>query len=101
MSTSLRNIDAPFTIILGIIAVLTFPVGQSAFAVSAYNSGYAHGAGDAHTADTSQWYILQPGKGFAFHTPEFNKGYVDGFCANSPPGTGSDADQATFDCPSN
>jgi hypothetical protein len=35
---------------------------------------------------------------FAFHTPEFNKGYVDGFCSVDPHG-GSDAEVATFNCP--
>ena len=39
---------------LGILAVLISPVGQSAFAISVYNSGYAHGSSDAHKADSSQ-----------------------------------------------
>ena len=43
------------------------------------------------------WYILQPGKGFAFHTQDFKNGYVAGFC-NANPSGGSDADQATFSC---
>jgi hypothetical protein len=70
-------------------------------AKSAYQSGYNHGASDARDPCTNacHWYILKPGKGFAFHTPEFNRGYVDGFCAHSPPGSGSDADEATFSCP--
>jgi hypothetical protein len=65
---------------------------------SAFQSGYNHGSSDAHK-DPSHWYILQPGKGFAFHTKSFNDGYVAGYCANSPPGSGSDADEATFSCP--
>jgi hypothetical protein len=44
-------------------------------------------------------YILEPGKGFEFHTQEFIDGYIDGFCDNSPSGRGSDADEATFNCP--
>jgi hypothetical protein len=35
-------------------------------------------------------YILEPGKGFEFHTQELIDGYIDGFCDNSPPGRGSD-----------
>jgi hypothetical protein len=68
---------------------------------SPYRSGYDHGANDARDdcSDGCDWYILEPGKGFAFHTQEFIDGYIDGFCHNSPPGRGSDADEATFDCP--
>ena len=39
-------------------------------------------------------YILQPGKGFQFHTPEFDRGYVDGFCSIAGPNYSSDADEA-------
>ena len=68
---------------------------------SPYELGYDHGASDAgdDCSDGCDWYILEPGKGFAFHTEEFNEGYIDGFCDNSPPGRGSDADEATFSCP--
>jgi hypothetical protein len=65
---------------------------------SPFQSGYNHGSSDAHK-DPSHWYILQHGKGFAFHTKAFNNGYVAGYCAHSPPGSGSDADEATFSCP--
>jgi hypothetical protein len=68
---------------------------------SPYQSGYDHGASDARDdcSDGCDWYILEPGKGFEFHTQEFIDGYIDGFCDNSPPGRGSDADEATFNCP--
>jgi len=78
---------------IGILALLT-AVAPSAFALTAYQSGFEHGVSDARSAD---WYILQPGKGFQFHTWEFVKGCVTGFCSVNP-GTSSDADQATWDC---
>jgi hypothetical protein len=69
-------------------------------ATSAYDSGFKHGVSDGKLANQglggSDWYITQPGKGFAFHTQDFNNGYVNGFCSVS--NGGSDADQATFDC---
>ena len=39
----------------------------------------------------------ETGKGFAFHSQEFVKGYVDGFCSVSP-NTSSDSDKAMWDC---
>lgn len=66
---------------------------------SPYRSGYDHGCDDADISDADDRYINQPEKGFGFHTEEFNQGYIDGFCDNSPPGRGSDADEATFSCP--
>ena len=59
---------------------------------SAYKSGYEHGVHDAHS-DPSHWYILQPGQSFAFHTQEFNSGYIAAMCkaglqtqmTNNPP----------------
>ena len=50
-----------------------------------------------HIPDGCHWYILGPGKGFAFHSWDFVRGYVTGFCKASP-GTSSDADQASWDC---
>ena len=83
-----------------LILVLIAPM---AFALTPYQSGYDHGISDAKLAQKglggSDWYITQPGKGFAFHTQAFNKGYVDGFCLIAGSGTGSDANQATFQCP--
>jgi hypothetical protein len=73
-------------------------------AKSDYQSGFEHGVSDGGKRcgggpGECHWYILQPGKGFQFHTWEFVKGYVNGFC--SVPGnehTGSDADEAAWDC---
>ncbi len=62
-----------------------------------YQSGYNHGVSDASSNNPRDWYILQPGKGFAFHTHDFIAGYVDGFCSVQP-GMSSDADQALWDC---
>jgi hypothetical protein len=67
-----------------------------------YRSGYDHGASDARedcSDDGCDRYILEPGKGFEFHTDEFIAGYIDGFCDNSTPGSWSGADEATFNCP--
>jgi hypothetical protein len=57
------------------------------------------GAHDA-TCDGSDChlYITQSGKGFDDHSPEFNKNYIQGFCAATHNQGGSDADDATFDC---
>ncbi len=60
-------------------------------------SGFDHGAHDAKTSDTREWYILQSHKGFAFHSKQFVQDYIRGFCSISP-GTSSDADQASWDC---
>jgi hypothetical protein len=89
---------AALTIIVGFSVIANNDVLASK---SPYRSGYDHGASDARDdcSDECDWYILEPGKGFAFHTEEFNEGYIDGFCDNSPPGRGSDADEATFSCP--
>lgn len=80
------------------ILVLIAPM---AFASTPYQSGYNHGISDGKLAQKglggTNWYITQPGKGFAFHTQEFNRGYIDGFCSIA--GSGSDANQATFECP--
>jgi len=72
---------------------------------SSYRAGYKHGVDDAKTPwqnATGDWlYIIKPGKGFAFHTKEFNQGYIDGYCSLESTGgmPGMDADQATFNCP--
>ena len=81
------------------ILVLIAPV---AYALSPYDSGFSHGVHDGKDSclhPGCDWYIVHPGKGFAFHTKQFIEGYVDGFCSVSRSGQGSDADQATFICP--
>jgi hypothetical protein len=95
--------------ILTVIVALALIIGYNTIIVSndavasksPYRSGYDHGASDARDdcSDGCDWYILEPGKGFEFHTQEFIDGYIDGFCDDSPPGRGSDADEATFNCP--
>jgi len=88
------------------VITLMLLIGSPAIYVQAkdspYNSGFQHGAADGRDScqhsDGCHWYILQPGKGFAFHSKEFNQGYVDGLCTTGH--GGSDADEATFDCPS-
>jgi len=44
-----------------------------------YDSGYNHGCNDAKIDDVIKRYISQVGKGPAFHTNEFMRGYYDGF----------------------
>jgi hypothetical protein len=71
------------------------------FALSAYQSGFNHGTTDGKDSclhlSGCHWYILEPGKGFAFHSKEFVRGYVNGFCSVDP-NTSSDSDHASFDC---
>jgi hypothetical protein len=79
------------------IAILIATLGATpAFAISDFQSGFNHGIQDGKLSSVD-WYILRPGKGFQFHTWEFVRGYVTGFCSVSP-GTSCDADQASWDC---
>jgi hypothetical protein len=77
---------------LGILIITLNLLGQSAYAVSAYNSGYNHGCNDAKISDFSDQYINQPGKGASFHTAEFMRGYNDGRNACSSGSTNSISD---------
>ena len=91
------------TIIAGLaILIMLGAVTPSAFALTAYQSGFQHGVSDGKDSclhpDGCHWYILQPGKGFADHSKEFIRGYINGWCLSSPPGGGADADQASFEC---
>jgi hypothetical protein len=74
---------------------------QPEFAVSPYQSGFQHGVSDGKDSclhpNGCGWYVLEPDKGFAFHSWDFVRGYVTGFCKASPE-TSSDADQASWDC---
>jgi hypothetical protein len=74
---------------------------QSVFAISPYQSGFHHGVSDGKDSCLHpygcDWYILKPDKGFAFHSWDFVRGYVTGFCKANP-GTSSDSDQASWDC---
>jgi hypothetical protein len=75
------------------------PIQPTTLPTSAYTSGFNQCVSDGRLAahGSVDWYILQPGKGFAFHTEDFKTGYVAGFC-KSEPGGGSDASVATFSC---
>src|SRR5689334_15823802 len=67
---------------------------------AAYKSGFQHGVIDGNTSSNSTSYIDQPKHGFAWHSSEFVKGYVNGYCsipANKDVGT--DDDRAAFNCP--
>jgi len=94
------------TIIVSVIVVVLMIGAQSAYAISAYQSGFQHGVSDGKInprvdcpgLEHCHWYILEPGKSFAFHTPDFNRGYVAGYCSISGPHTGFDAEQAFWDC---
>lgn len=98
--------------IIAAVTIIAFLIGTPAVYASnelphakdpqaAYQDGYSHGLADGNDncqdKDGCHWYILEPGKGFGFHTREFNQGYIDGFCSLNP-NTGSDADEATWDC---
>ena len=87
MNNHLLAISLALTLVVGFSLVASNDVAASK---SPYRSGYDHGAGDARDdcSDGCDWYILEPGKGFEFHTQEFIDGYIDGFCDNSPPGVG-------------
>jgi hypothetical protein len=52
---------------------------------SPFTSGYDRGCDDAQISDPSDRYINKPGKGPGFHTPEFMRGYDNGFDACSNP----------------
>ena len=91
-------------VLVSAVAILVLMIGatQSAFTMSEFQSGYNHGVKDGQDnclhPDGCHWYILGKDKGFAFHTKEFISGYIAGWCTSSPPGGGSDADQARFEC---
>jgi hypothetical protein len=104
-------------IVIGVVAILVLMIGAPSVYTDSkcppegcdlphakgpqadYRAGYAHGVADAKAGctDRCHWYILEPGKGFGFHTQEFNNGYVAAICAA---GIASDADEATWNCPS-
>jgi hypothetical protein len=81
------------------MSIISIPsIAMAKGATGGYQSGYNHGVSDAHTGNTRDWYILQPGKGFAFHTHDFIAGYVDGFCSIAGSHMSSDSDKAMWDC---
>ena len=66
-------------ICLVILVAILIQLGQCAYAISGYDSGYNHGCNDAKIADPSQRYINQPQKGPNFHSDAFMQGYKSGF----------------------
>jgi hypothetical protein len=86
---------------LGAVVVLVLMIGAPAvFAETPFQSGFEHGVSDAKASctDRCHWYILEPGKGFQFHTWEFAHGYVAGFCSIAGSQMSSDDDAAGWDC---
>jgi hypothetical protein len=100
------------------IAIILMVVGIATAGISATTTGLAiakhkekdpnsdafvRGAKDAKDScqhkDGCHWYILGKDKGFGYHSEKFNHNYVKGFCAANGGSSGSDADEATFDCP--
>jgi len=73
-------LDAILATVVILIIMSPSVVTSTVFAISAYNSGRNHGCSDARDADQ---YINTPGKGPAFHTADFNRGYRDGHAACS------------------
>ncbi|HEY7078567.1 MAG TPA: hypothetical protein VH500_02630 [Nitrososphaeraceae archaeon] len=65
-----------------------------------YQSGFQHGVTDGITSSNATWYIDQPRHGFAWHSVEFVKGYINGFCSiPANENVGTDNDRAAFYCP--
>jgi hypothetical protein len=100
-------------VIPGALAVVILLIGaQSAFAQlgaphsknpqAAYQSGYKWGVHDARVTckpDCRNVYIFQPGKTFYFHTKEFIRGYMQGWCtAAGTHAGGMEENEASFDC---
>jgi hypothetical protein len=93
-------------ITLGIVVVVLMIGAPSVYAETAYESGFKHGVSDARIKPSihcpglehCHWYILEIGKSFAFHIPDFNRGYVAGYYSISGPHTGFEAEQASWDC---
>ncbi|HEY7572709.1 MAG TPA: hypothetical protein VH796_15195 [Nitrososphaeraceae archaeon] len=67
---------------------------------AAYQSGFQHGVTDGNTSSNTTLYIDQPKHGFAWHSAEFVKGYVNGYCSiPANKNVGTDDDRAAFYCP--
>ena len=66
---------------------------------AAYESGFQHGVTDGNTSSNATSYIDQPKHGFAWHSAEFVKGYINGYCSIPAKDVGTDDDKAAFYCP--
>jgi hypothetical protein len=68
---------------------------------AAYQSGFKHGMIDAKNngCGNCTTYIFEPGNTFYFHTKEFIRGYMQGWCtAAGTHAGGMDENEASFDC---
>jgi hypothetical protein len=71
-------------IVLVSIAVLVLVLGaQSAYAETAFQSGFNHGVTDGKCAPGCRNYITQSSQGFANHTTAFVDGYIKGWCSTA------------------
>jgi hypothetical protein len=70
-------------IVISAVAIVVLMIGApSAYAISDYQLGFKHGVSDGKIKsqincpglEPCPYYILEPGKGFQFHTLEFVKG---------------------------
>ena len=96
-------------VVISIVFLMGAPVflmekQQSAFAIFPYQAGFQHGVNDGKDSCTHQdtpngchWYILEPGNGFKYHTSDFIRSYVTGFCSFNP-NRSMDHIQAIIDC---
>lgn len=67
---------------------------------AAYLSGFQHGVIDGNSSSSVKLYIDQPKHGFVWHSSEFVKGYVNGYCSiPTNKDVGRDDDRAAFYCP--
>lgn len=103
----MNNVITLAVLVVMVVGIATTTVAMETVMAKKHETGTsavergAHDATQCTTQDESNCgslYITQPGKGFADHSKEFNKNYIKGWCAASGSHSGSDADQATFDC---
>jgi hypothetical protein len=65
--------------VLAISIAILIQLGQYAYAISGFDSGFNHGCSDAKLSDPSERYINQSEKGPNFHSDAFMRGYKSGF----------------------
>jgi len=74
-------------IILSLIVVVLMIGAQSAYAETAFQSGFNHGVTDSNCDHQSEpghgchEYMSESGHGFSHHTREFINGYIRGYCS--------------------
>jgi|SRR6476619_3781306 hypothetical protein len=92
--------------LISVVVVMVLIIGaKSEFATGQFQLGFEFGVSDGRGSCNAPSnvcgegeYISHWGNSFAFHTPEFNRGYVAGWCSVNPPHTGSSLDEALWDC---